>query len=63
MVKRHPLVEDQLNQSHLVVIVAIHREAAVNEIGMFGNRNTVCKPMTPKWRPTVNRLRERGRGC
>ena len=28
---------------------------AVDEIGMFGNQNTVCKPTTPKWRTTVER--------
>jgi len=33
-------------------------ERAVQEIGMFGNQNTVCKPMTPKWRSTVERLKE-----
>jgi hypothetical protein len=32
---------------------------AVREVGMFGNQNTVCKPVTPKWRATVDRLRER----
>lgn len=36
-------------------------EQAVNEIGMFGNQNTVCKPTTPKWRTTVDRLAERWR--
>src|SRR5580700_1749347 len=30
---------------------------AVNEIGMFGNQNTVCKPTTPKWRWTIERLK------
>lgn len=34
-------------------------EEAVNEIGMFGNQNTVFKPTTPKWRTTVNGLKER----
>ena len=34
-------------------------EKAVNEIGLFGNQNTVCKPTTPKWRYTVDRLKER----
>jgi hypothetical protein len=34
---------------------------AVNELGMFGNQNTVCKPTTPKWRTTVERLKERWR--
>lgn len=32
---------------------------AVQEIGMFGNQNTVCKPTTPKWRTTVERLKEK----
>lgn len=31
---------------------------AVQEVGMFGNQNTVCKPVTPKWRSTVDRLKE-----
>lgn len=26
---------------------------AVNEVGFFGNQNTVCKPTTPKWRHTI----------
>jgi len=30
---------------------------AVNEIGFFGNQNTVCQPVTPKWRHTVERLK------
>lgn len=30
---------------------------AVQEIGMFGNQNTICKPTTPKWRTTVERLK------
>ncbi len=32
---------------------------AVKEVGLFGNQNTVCKPTTPKWRSTVDRLKER----
>jgi len=32
-------------------------EQAVNEVGLFGNQNTVCKPTTPKWRSTVERLK------
>jgi len=31
---------------------------AVQEIGLFGNQNTACKPTTPKWR-SVDRLKER----
>jgi len=34
-------------------------ERAVQEVGLFGNQNTVCKPTTPKWRSTVERLKER----
>lgn len=32
---------------------------AVNEVGLFGNQNTVCQPTTPKWRHTVERLKEK----
>jgi hypothetical protein len=32
-------------------------EKAVNEVGLFGNQNTVCQPSTPKWRYTVERLK------
>lgn len=31
---------------------------AVDEIGFFGNQNTICKPTTAKWRSTVERLKE-----
>jgi hypothetical protein len=34
-------------------------ESAVQEIGLFGNQNTICKPTAPKWRSTVERLKER----
>ena len=34
-------------------------DAGVQEVGMFGNQNTVCKPTTPKWRQTVERLKQR----
>lgn len=30
---------------------------AINELGLFGNQNTVCKPTSPKWRHTVERLK------
>ena len=30
---------------------------AVNEVGLFGNQNTVFQPTTPKWRHTVERLK------
>lgn len=34
-------------------------QSAINEIGLFGNQNTVCKPTTPKWRHTIERLKAR----
>lgn len=30
---------------------------AINEVGMFGNQNTVCRPTSKKWRQTVERLK------
>ncbi len=30
---------------------------ALNEVGLFGNQNTVCQPRTAKWRHTVDRLK------
>ena len=30
----------------------------VREVGMFGNQNTICKPKTPKWSKTVERLKK-----
>lgn len=38
---------------------AVPLSQAVQELGMFGNQNTVCKPTTPKWRATVERLKEK----
>ncbi|MBH3092210.1 nuclease [Serratia ureilytica] len=32
-------------------------EDAVNEVGFFGNQNTVCKPTAPKWRHTIEKLK------
>jgi hypothetical protein len=34
-------------------------EEAFQELGLFGNQNTVCKPTTPKWRSTVDRLKQK----
>ena len=30
---------------------------AATEVGLFGNQNTVCRPRTPLWRHTVERLK------
>ncbi len=35
----------------------VSADQAVNEVGLFGNQNTVCQPLTPKWRHTVERLK------
>jgi hypothetical protein len=34
-------------------------ENAVKEVGLFGSQHSVCKPTTPKWRFTVDRLKEK----
>jgi len=34
-------------------------ERAVQEVGFFGNQNTICKPTALKWRSTVERLKEK----
>lgn len=36
---------------------AVPENQAFNEVGLFGNQNTVCQPTTPKWRHTVERLK------
>ena len=48
-------------RAHMFVAVdwldSVAEEDAVAEVGLFGNQNTVCRPMTPKWRHTVERLK------
>lgn len=54
--------DDPIRAEHFVSVKWLHTvplDQAINEIGMFGNQNTVCKPTTPKWRLTVDRLKER----
>jgi len=29
---------------------------AFNEVGIFGNQNTVCQPTASKWRHTIERV-------
>jgi hypothetical protein len=36
---------------------SVPESKAFNEVGLFGNQNTVCQPKTPKWRHTVERLK------
>lgn len=45
---------------HFVRVKWLHvvpAQLAFNELGLFGNQNTVCQPTTPKWRHTVERLK------
>lgn len=35
----------------------VPESSAVNEVGLFGNQNTVCQPTALKWRNTVDRLK------
>lgn len=54
--------DDEERREYFVPVRWLHSvplEQAVNDIGLFGNQNTVCKPTTPKWRTTVERLRDR----
>ncbi|MGS2745054.1 endonuclease NucS domain-containing protein [Halomonas sp. LS-001] len=52
---------DDETAEYLVPVRWLHtvsREAAFSEVGLFGNQNTVCKPTTPKWSHTVERLKQ-----
>jgi hypothetical protein len=54
------LVDDPERCDYFVAIdwlQTVAREQSVREIGIFGNQNTVCRPSTPKWRHTVDRLK------
>lgn len=37
---------------------AVPREERFNELGFFGNQNSVCRPTVAQWRHTVERLKE-----
>ncbi len=57
-------INDDERREYFVPVRWVHSvplEEAVSDIGLFGNQNTVCKPTTPKWRTTIERLRERWR--
>ena len=59
--QRYRLEADEPERSEYFVRVqwlqAVPEAQAVNEVGLFGNQNTVCQPTTPKWRHTVERLK------
>lgn len=52
---------DDLDQAEYFVRVkwlhAVDAAKAFNEVGLFGNQNTVCQPRASKWRHTVERLK------
>lgn len=51
---------DPDNNEHFVRLEwldTLPKDKAFNEVGLFGNQNTVCQPTTPKWRHTVDRLK------
>ena len=54
---------DDLDKCEYVVPVkwlqTVDSKNAFYEVGLFGNQNTVCKPTTPKWRYTVDRLKQK----
>ena len=53
--------EDDEAAEYLVPVRWLHtvpKESAFSEVGLFGNQNTVCKPTTPKWSHTINRLKQ-----
>lgn len=58
------VVNDLERCEYFVPVNWIHtvpQNEAVKEVGLFGNQNTVCRPTTPKWRWTIERLKERFR--
>ena len=59
-IAEHP--EDTDKAEHLVGvrwIKTVSAEQAIKEKGFFGNQNTVARPRDPKWKYTVERLKER----
>jgi hypothetical protein len=59
--EKYRAVADDPERSEYFVRVkwldTVDSNRAFNEVGLFGNQNTVCKPTTPKWRHTVERLK------
>ena len=56
----HEFKDDPENCEYFVPVEwekVVPANQGVQELGMFGNQNTVCKPVTPSWRTTVERLK------
>jgi hypothetical protein len=51
--------EDQEYFVKIKWIKTFSRAEAYDELGFFGNQNTVCKPTAPRWRSTVEHLKNR----
>ncbi|HDR8926205.1 TPA: DUF91 domain-containing protein [Burkholderia vietnamiensis] len=54
-------VDDPENAEYFVPVKwlqTVPLNQAIQEVGLFGNQNTVCKPTSLKWRNTIDRLKE-----
>lgn len=55
-----PRIDDPDKSEYFVRVQwldTVAEDKAFDEVGLFGNQNTVCQPTTPKWRHTVERLK------
>lgn len=53
-------MDNEDKAEYVVKVNWLHTEPikdAVSEVGFFGNQNTVCRPTSPKWTHTVDRLK------
>jgi len=55
----HAGTEDQEYFVKIKWTKTVSREDAHDELGFFGNQNSVCKPTVTRWRNTVERLKEK----
>lgn len=54
-------IDDDENREYFVPaqwLTTVSAEDAINQVGTCGNQNSVCKPVAPKWRSTVERLKQ-----
>ena len=52
--------ENEANQEFFVKVdwlKTVPRDEAYDELGFFGNQNSVCRPTVPGWRSTVDKLK------
>lgn len=58
--KYRALADDPVKTEYFVRVQWLETfdsQKAFNEVGLFGNQNTVCQPSTLKWRHTIERLK------